>query len=285
MELILGTASFGLKYGIANDFDQVDQSEATRIIEYSLQNGFSGIDTAQSYGNSESVIGNALIGQLDVPVTSKIQQATCSSSLKIISAIKKTLVNLKRKKIDTILLHDFQTLKECNVSELRNGLLSAIELELVSKIGISVYSEQEVVIAKQLFPELTVFQIPENICDRRSLNSKTLLDLSGEKNEFYVRSVFLQGTLLMAEEDFPKYMSKMGREVKLFQDYLAARDIDPMTACLAYGQSIPWANGLVIGVNSKIQLLQIIEASKYKITLDVDQAPKLSSKWLDPRKW
>ena len=57
-KISIGTAQFGLDYGINNYTGQIGFSEAEAIIEESYRSNIRSIDTAISYGNAESVIGN-----------------------------------------------------------------------------------------------------------------------------------------------------------------------------------------------------------------------------------
>ena len=58
--LILGTVQLGQPYGIANTTGQPEQQEANSIVRTAWDAGIMLFDTAQGYGNSESVLGAAL---------------------------------------------------------------------------------------------------------------------------------------------------------------------------------------------------------------------------------
>ena len=57
-KLALGTAQFGLEYGIANKSGKVHLSEVNKILNLAKKSKIDLIDTAISYGNSEKVIGD-----------------------------------------------------------------------------------------------------------------------------------------------------------------------------------------------------------------------------------
>jgi len=59
-KIALGTVQFGMKYGISNKLGQTKNSEVKKILECAYRNGISMLDTAPSYGDSETVIGNYL---------------------------------------------------------------------------------------------------------------------------------------------------------------------------------------------------------------------------------
>ena len=59
-KLVLGAAQIGMVYGITNTVGQPSKQDAEKIIKTAIINGVEFIDTAQVYGNSEAVIGQAL---------------------------------------------------------------------------------------------------------------------------------------------------------------------------------------------------------------------------------
>ncbi|MFO1188950.1 MAG: aldo/keto reductase [Alphaproteobacteria bacterium] len=56
----LGTVQFGLSYGATNKGGQVQASDAERILRMAGAAGFSVIDTAADYGDSETVLGDRM---------------------------------------------------------------------------------------------------------------------------------------------------------------------------------------------------------------------------------
>ena len=56
--LALGTAQFGMSYGIANTSGQVSRDEAKAILDLATANGIDTIDTAIAYGESEACLGD-----------------------------------------------------------------------------------------------------------------------------------------------------------------------------------------------------------------------------------
>lgn len=70
-KIILGSAQFGLPYGIASRKDQVSFEVAKKIIEFAHKRGITKIDTSPLYGSSEDVLG--MIGMQDWKVITKIE--------------------------------------------------------------------------------------------------------------------------------------------------------------------------------------------------------------------
>ena len=56
----LGTVQFGLPYGITNQSGQLDGLAVSEILREAARSYFVCLDMAQSYGNSEEVLGQRL---------------------------------------------------------------------------------------------------------------------------------------------------------------------------------------------------------------------------------
>lgn len=285
MEITLGTAAFGLDYGVANNFEQVPPQTALEIIDFALANGIKSFDTATSYGTAERVLGQALHGTSTSRVVTKLTRADCINAEGVVARVRGSLENLSQEKLNAVLLHDASILQDSQRNEVKIGLLRVLELGLASAIGLSAYSETEVLQAKSDFPELTVFQLPENICDRRLYSSRSLLNLSESGNSFYVRSIFLQGLLTMNPSGIPENLKGAKPEIESFHSYLKEHALSVIDACVGYAKSIPWATSIVFGTNSVQQLSQIIDSFSLNLPFDYLEVPRLDAKWLDPRTW
>jgi aryl-alcohol dehydrogenase-like predicted oxidoreductase len=61
--------------------------------------------------------------------------------------------------------------------------------------------------------------------------------------------------------------------------------VSPLNLCLGYAQAIPWANGLVIGATTALQLREIVE-SRIQLPAGWDlKIDRLPEDVLDPRRW
>ena len=56
--IAIGTAQFGLNYGIANKTGKVDGTEVREILSVARKNGADTLDTAIAYGGAEATLGN-----------------------------------------------------------------------------------------------------------------------------------------------------------------------------------------------------------------------------------
>lgn len=283
-EMILGTANFSLNYGIESKNGFSDAVNAAEILNLAVNAGIQSFDTANAYGNAQSMLGESMASET-FKVTTKLSKSDCETIETIDNAVNKSLFELKRKSITNLLVHDSEILFDGVHRHIGPKLLELKSSGVVESIGLSSYNQEEILRAKMLFPEMTVFQIPENLCDRRFLNSQVLIDLKNSGNEIVVRSIFLQGLLLLENAKIPRSLNE-AREVLNEIDELSTRlKISKLELCLNYAKSIPWASGIVFGVNSSQQLSEVISLTNSRRQLDFSEFPILDLMILDPRNW
>jgi aryl-alcohol dehydrogenase-like predicted oxidoreductase len=208
LPLVLGTAQLGMPYGIANRTGKPDSNTAKAIIQTAWENGIVEFDTAQAYGESEEVIGKALtqiginnqvrvISKLDPKLNHLEEQA-----LKV--SLEQSLDHLKIDNLYALFLHredllDFweDGLKEILAKFVKNGYMK--------HIGISVYTTEKALQALNS-DFIDMVQVPASILDHRFSNAGVFEAAVNSSKTIYVRSVFLQGLILMSPENLPLNM-------------------------------------------------------------------------------
>jgi len=109
VELALGTAQFGLEYGITNSQGRVAASEAAAMLEKAWIAGVRRIDTAPAYGTSEAALGGAFARQPRqwrvITKTLPLRTATVSAQqvLLVEAAFQRSLQQLGA--VHTLLVH------------------------------------------------------------------------------------------------------------------------------------------------------------------------------------
>lgn len=285
INLILGTASFRDGYGISNRFAAHDVYSIREIIETAQALGIDCFDTAPTYGLAQNYLGQYLNHQKKPRISSKISNFDAQSPKLILESVKLTLSLTKTDKLENLYLHDVESLIGVNANQTISGLIEVLSLDLAERIGLSVYDLDTLLWAKDRFPQLTVFQVPENICDRRMWKSQDLIALHQEGNQFIIRSVFLQGLLLMLSEQIPWGLRQAHKNLSQIRTFANDYSVLPLDICLAYAKSITWANGIIIGVADKSQLEQIIQ-SQFSLPFKWDsRIDTLPPEILDPRQW
>ena len=286
MKLTLGTAQFGLDYGVANAIGKVDKEETLEILTFAKQAGINTLDTAIGYGDSEKRLGQAGIGSWNI--ITKLPEVNVEHSdinYWVNSQINNSLLRLNVLSVYGILLHRPLQLLEKNGSQLWNSLKGLKERSITKKIGFSVYSPDELdkLWKAGFIPDIV--QAPYNVFDQRLKDSGWLSKLNDNKVEVHTRSVFLQGLLLMPSDKRPKYFSKWNNLFNEWDLWLKTDNISGLEAALNFALSEYLIDKIIVGVDNKTQLSEVISASK-KYTLCV---PKIlnttDEKLINPSLW
>ena len=286
MKLTLGTAQFGLDYGVANAIGQVNKEETLEILTFAKQAGINTLDTAIGYGDSEKRLGQAGMGSWNI--ITKLPEVNVEHSdinVWVNSQINNSLLRLNVLSVYGILLHRPLQLLEKNGSQLWNSLEGLKERSITKKIGFSVYSPDELdkLWKAGFIPDIV--QAPYNVFDQRLKDSGWLSKLNDNKVEVHTRSVFLQGLLLMPSDKRPKYFSKWNNLFNEWELWLKNNKISGLEAALNFALSEYLIDKIIVGVDNKTQLSEVISASK-KYTLCV---PKIlnttDEKLINPSLW
>lgn len=257
----LGTAQFGLNYGIANRRGQVSHDEAKAILEHARSSGMDTLDTAIAYGDSEQRLGE--IGIQDWQVVSKlpaVPEACSDVSQWVTDSLCKSLQRLKVKSLYGLLLHRPQQLLEQDGDRLYQASQQLKHDGLVQKIGVSIYEPAELDALCSRY-QFDIVQAPFNIMDRRLIDSGWLSRLAEQGTELHVRSVFLQGLLLMTPSDRPKKFNRWASLWSKLENWLKQTGLTPLQACLRYALSFSEIDKVIIGVDSLNQLKEILQAT------------------------
>lgn len=283
--LVLGTANFGMPYGLGALGKNLELLQVVDILETAKNEGFLHLDTASSYEGSEKILGNVIPKNDKWKITTKLKQSECVSAGSIVQAVKKSLERTKQKKFWSVLLHHPQVLFESHSDEVLRGLREVLDLELTQHVGISAYEELEIVQAKTVAPFLTAFQISENICNQRMATSSNLIALASENNYIFVRSIFLQGLLLMDPHALPSKVASAKPSLHALRVFCENLNLTSLELCIGYAKSLTWSSGLIFGVNSQQHVLDISKAFNSVINVDYSKVPKFDDWLLDPRNW
>ena len=203
------------------------------------------------------------IGVTDWQVVSKLpaMPAECSDvSQWVVDSVKESMGRLKVEKLQGLLLHRPQQLLEKDGDQLYRVLQQVKQDGLVQKIGISIYDPSELDTLCHRY-QLDLVQAPFNILDHRLVDTGWLQRLAEQSTELYVRSVFLQGLLLMSPTVRPKKFARWESLWSKYDDWLMQTGLTPLQACLRYALSFSEINKVIIGVESLNQLKEILQAT------------------------
>jgi len=261
-KLCLGTAQFGLAYGITNTFGKVSELEVSNILDVAEAGGIQLLDSAQAYGDAEAVLGRVMRKHHHFRLISKFHAQ--SNSVFIAEDVskweyffKKSLHTVGAKSFDAFLLHSSADLRKQGSFYLEKWLLSLRDRELVRRLGISIYSAEDL---EGINPHLLdLVQLPLSLYDQRLITDGTINSLRAKGVAIHVRSIFLQGLLLTPASSWPTWVNEQIRRHHYMLEKLAKHlSCSLMDLCLSFAAQQADVEAIVLGVCSAFELEKII---------------------------
>lgn len=255
MKLALGTVQFGMDYGISNQQGQVAIDEVGKILQLAHSHGIDLLDTACVYGSSEEVIGKLTQKhQLEFKIVDKVPDLeTYGHTLQ--DAVKTSLKRLHVDKLDGLMLHNAADLNE----DIYQQLAALKKDALVDKIGISVYHPKPTFELEERF-DLDLVQLPMNLFDQRFFETGCIDWLKEKGVEIHVRSIFLQGLLLMQVSQLPPYFHPYIPLFEKLDELCKKTGLSRLAAALTIAHQHDNVDRLVFGVCSQAQLEEVLRA-------------------------
>ncbi len=246
---------WGVAYGISNKVGKTSPSVVTEILSLAQMAGVKVLDTASLYGEAEGVLGgNRLEAFKIVTKTPKFESQFIGPHHVelMLDTFSRSLERLSVDRVDGILVHNAEDILVDGGGLLVAGMERLRELGKVSKIGVSIYDVGGLdELLRRFTPNL--IQLPLSVFDQRLIQSGWLDRLSGLGVEIHVRSVFLQGLLLMPLDNLPIYFDPI--RPLLARWHAAAREqgMSLIQAALAFVRDLPQVDCVLVGVESVSQ--------------------------------
>jgi aryl-alcohol dehydrogenase-like predicted oxidoreductase len=255
----IGTAQFGSDYGVTNFHGQVDIQTVREILGLARNRGIDTLDTAIAYGSSEETLGTAGVKSWNVvtklpPVPAKVKNV----KEWVFAQIRGSLSRLRIECLHGVLLHRPEDVLSTRGSELIASMNEIRDKGLTRRIGLSIYDPLELGKYTKVM-EIGLLQAPLNVLDRRLIESGWLGRLDASGVEIHARSVFLQGLLLASRRDLPMIFQRWDGVWEEWWRWLSVNRISAVEACVAYCLGHREIDRVVIGVDNKEQLRQILE--------------------------
>lgn len=261
----LGTVQFGVDYGISNKTGKTSPEEVRKILSVATENGISLLDTAAMYGDSEEVLGGALRdvkGEFDIITKSSVISSgsvTNEDVEKFEAVFNRSLQRLQVSSIEGLLVHQVDDLFKPGGERLVEKLKLFQSSGLVRKVGISVYSGQQIDQVLAMFKP-DIIQLPVNVFDQRLIHSGHLTKLKKLDVEIHARSIFLQGLLLMEFNSVPRWFSSVLGHIRQYHEHLKANGLSLLQGAMQFVNQLKEIDVGVVGVNSTQHLMQVIKA-------------------------
>lgn len=289
-QLVLGTAQFGLDYGITNARGRVPQTETAQLLEQAWAGGVRVLDTARAYGDSEVVLGSLVppsgrdwrVITKTLPLRSN--RIDASSLAAVDAAFAESLARLGASHVDALLVHHAQDLLVPGGEQLYAWLKQRQDRGFARRIGASVYDGQEVAALLGRYA-LDVVQLPSSIADQRLLRDGSVARLQDGGVEIHVRSLFLQGVLIGPAAFSVERFAAQAQWLADFHQECARRGITPQQACFGYFRHQPQFAAAVVGVSSPRELNELLASWDNAPPLDWSGWAVDNTAFTDPRLW
>ena len=262
MKIALGSAQFGLPYGISNSIGKVPENKVPEILDIASKSNVKVLDTAIAYGSSEEVLGRLdLKGFKVVTKLPAIPEKTPDIKAWVEREILESLNRLKLESLYGLLLHDLESLFSRDSHQLVTVLEGMKASGFIDKLGVSIYNPNNLDRVIDLI-NLDIVQAPLNLIDRRLIASGWLEKLKLMGVEIHTRSSFLQGLLLLEPNTVPKSFTRWSNILKPWHQKLIDKNLDPIRECLNFVLNIPEVDHVIVGVETIEQLIGIIKISQ-----------------------
>lgn len=294
LNLAIGTAQWGMQYGIANRSGKPGPAEIEAILRAARKLGIRTLDTARAYGSSEAAIGRALTKTgLEFHIVTKLDPHVWESGLGEAEAVERTrksvfasLRALDRNRLDALLLHRYDHLTCCG-GRLWAELKRLQERGLIGALGVSAATPEEAMASLE-HEDIEVTQVAENLLDQR-LRRAGFFERAAEKQKsVFVRSAFLQGVAFLDPDALPRHLRPARAVLTQISELADELDMRPADFWLAYARCLP-ASAVVLGVETLDQLRLNARAFRKQIRSDVEdfirKVEPIDSALVDPSSW
>lgn len=266
-KLGLGTAQFGLDYGINNEFGEVKIEEIQQILKYAKKQGIKLIDTAYQYGRSEEKLGKCNLEGFKI--VTKLPSLT-SEKGSVNKSLTTSLEKLNINSVFAYLVHNFSEFQSS--SSLAEELLEVRENGLTENIGYSLYLEEELewIIDNEI--PVDIIQIPYSVFDRRFEHLFT--ECRNRNIQIHVRSVYLQGLVFKKPEDLEGKLSYFSNPIRQLNNISKEFGISVDRICLSFPLMNDEIDYVITGVDNFHQLQENVNSLNSPFRLELNETIK-----------
>lgn len=290
LPMVLGAAQLGMSYGINGLTEAPTQEQCDAILLEAWKRGVRSLDTARSYGESEARIGEFFRRhpECDFKLVSKLDgKADPANAASVRESIGTSFDKLCRQ-VDVLLLHNAAHLADWNRG-LGDTLEACKKSGWIGSFGVSVYDPNEVETALEM-KEISLIQVPLNVFDQRLCGSGLLERAETKGKKIFVRSVFLQGLLLMPLEAAERKLPVASPWLRKWSDVCAELKRVPSELAMNFVRAVAPRASLIFGCDSVEQVRANAElfgtSPLSKAELDrLKEFSEVPAEVYDPRRW
>lgn len=284
MKLALGTVQFGLRYGVAGRGEIVPEAEVRDILACAEALGIRMLDTAAAYGDIEERLVGLVQSHPKFRIVTKLPPipagTTPAGAERWVDATLERAFQRLGDRLHAVLFHRAEDLLEgCAVALWERS--SAWSARRSIPLGVSAYDVATLDLVRRRFP-VTIAQLPGNALDQRLLRQPSS---APPGFEIHLRSAFLQGLLLMPEEDAARRVPRAAAALTTWHAWCRSQQLEPLVAALGLVKGLPGVSHCVVGVDRLTQLEAIAAAWQAAPVLHGDMLHTDDLEIIDPRRW
>lgn len=259
--IALGTAQFGLDYGVTNRAGRLPADVAQAVLARARTLGVEWLDTAAAYGTAETVLGRLAGAASGFRVCTKVAAASDGGDAveRARQQFAQSLQRLARDRVDVLMVHDARLLLAAGGAALYRWLAEQKELGRALAIGASVYDGEQARTLTQRY-RLDWIQLPLNVLDQRSLRDGTLAQLKSRGVSVQARSALLQGLLLADPQRVPAELAAARAPLERVRAAARAGGVSALQLALGFVACVAEVDLVVLGVESPQQLDECVRA-------------------------
>jgi aryl-alcohol dehydrogenase-like predicted oxidoreductase len=280
-QLALGTVQFGLPYGVAGRGEAVPEVEVRAILRRAQALGIRTLDTAAAYGDIEARLSD--LGSEAFDVVSKLAALPQDIETAAVADWVWTQAERSRARLGgrlvALMVHRDEDLTGALGAATWSSLRDWGRRHGIA-VGASCYDPARMSRLAEL-NGFAVVQAPGNALDQRAADAGAAVS----NIEVHLRSVFLQGLLLMEPRAAKRAVPAATAALARWHAWCAAQALDARVAALSIVKSFEAVGTCVVGVDSLAQLEEIAAAWAEAAPL---RAPELAcgdAAVIDPRTW
>lgn len=286
-KLGLGTVQWGISYGLANQSGMTAPEAVAAILSEARRCGVRVLDTAALYGGAEAVLGaNPLDGFKVITKTPSFATPAISSHQagQLVDVFKQSLLRLSAGTIYGLLIHRADDLLVPGGEKLIAAMTALKESGAVEKIGVSVYGGEQLDAVLKLFKP-DIVQLPLSVLDQRMLFHGRLERMHDAGIEIHVRSVFLQGLLLMPLNSIPKYFDPIRPLLTRWHSDAAAQGLTLTQAALGFVRDKTCVDTVLVGVEDLEQFRSCYADFTTARSFDASELACDEARFVNPSLW
>ena len=272
-KIILGSAKFGLKYGLSGKKTKVTDEEIEKIFKYFLNKKIFSFDTSYDYGLSERNIFQKFKNKSKV--YSKFTKKNFDQIFKHFK-----LYNIKPY---CLTFHKFEDYLD---KKFRTKVINKAKKNNIHKIGVSIYSSDQY---SKIENDVKIIQLPISIIDQYFIDNNFIQKIKKRKIEIHARSVFFRGLLASDLKTIKKKYPYISSHINLLSEFARKSKLKMHELSLVWINSLKDIDKIILGVDSLAQLkrnLELLNTKKPKnLNILFKNLKKLKKVNFDLSKW